>query len=84
MNVLIVLGCMNLDLALMTEQPAALTDKSSVDENRDINKWDCSNRTSLMIMKHSIPESFRGAVFDKVTTANKFLAEIEETLCKER
>ena len=34
-NVLIVLGCMNLDIALMTEQLAALTDKNSADKKRD-------------------------------------------------
>ena len=37
-NVIIVLGCMDLDLALRTEQPSSLTDKSSIEEKRDIEK----------------------------------------------
>ncbi|KAL2466677.1 hypothetical protein Adt_42528 [Abeliophyllum distichum] len=53
-NIMIVLGCMDLDLALRIEQPPALTTESSTEAKRDIEKWDRSNRISLMIMKRSI------------------------------
>ncbi|KAL2481977.1 hypothetical protein Adt_34943 [Abeliophyllum distichum] len=61
-NIMIVLGCMDLDLALRTEQPPALTTESSTEAKRDIEKWDRSNRMSLMIIKRSIPETFRGYI----------------------
>ena len=81
-NVMIVLGCMDLDLALRIERPADLTDKSSTEEKRDMEKWDRSNRMSLMIMKRGIPETFRGAVSENVTTAKEFLEEIEKRFAK--
>ncbi|KAG8480618.1 hypothetical protein CXB51_024788 [Gossypium anomalum] len=56
-HLLIVLGCMDIDLALREEQPAPLTAESTPDIKRDFERWDRSNRMSLMIMKHSIPES---------------------------
>ena len=81
-NVMIVLGCMDLDLALRIERPADLTDRSSTEEKRDMERWDRSNRMSLMIIKRGIPEAFRGAVSEKVTTANEFLEEIEKRFAK--
>ncbi|XP_024021308.1 uncharacterized protein LOC112091550 [Morus notabilis] len=81
-NVMIVLSCMDLDLALRIEQPTTLTDESSNEEKQDFEKWDCSNRMSLMIMKRGIPETFRGAVSEKVTTAKEFLEEIEKRFAK--
>lgn len=81
-NVMIVLGCMDLDLVLRVGQPAALTDKSSPEEKRDFERRDRSNRMSLMIMKQGIPKAFSGAVFDKVTTAKEFIEEIEKRFAK--
>ena len=77
-NVEIVLGCMDLDLALRIEQPASLTVASSPDDRKNYEKWDRSNRMSLMIIKRGIPEAFKGAVSEKITKAKKFLAEIEK------
>lgn len=57
---MLVLGCMDLDLALRIEQPI-LTATSSVENKRDAEKWDRSNRMSLMIIKRGVPEAFRGA-----------------------
>ena len=37
---------------------------------------------SLMIIKRSIPEAFRGAVSDEITLAKDFLAEIEKRFAK--
>ena len=81
-NVMIVLGCMDLDLVLRVGQPAALTDKSSPEEKRDFERRDRSNRMSLMITKQGIPKAFSGAVFDKVTTAKEFIEEIEKRFAK--
>ncbi|KAI9182811.1 hypothetical protein LWI28_029111 [Acer negundo] len=81
-NIEIVLGCMDLDLALRSEQPASFTDASSPDDMKNFEKWDRSNRMSLMIIKYSIPEAFRGAVSEEITKAKEFLAEIEKCFAK--
>ncbi|CAH9074220.1 unnamed protein product, partial [Cuscuta europaea] len=80
-NVMIVLGCMDLDLALRTEKPAALKDTSTLDEKREMERWERSNRMSLMIMKRAIPESFRGTMSDEAD-AKSFLAELEKCFAK--
>ncbi|KAL2513398.1 hypothetical protein Adt_18998 [Abeliophyllum distichum] len=80
-NIMIVLGCMDLDLALRTEQPPALTTESSTEAKRDIEKWNRSNRMSLMIMKRSIPETFRGSISEE-QNADKFLKDIEQRFAK--
>ena len=54
-NLQIVLGVMDLDLALRVSSPAPLTDESSFDEKRDIERWENSNRMCLMIIKKAIP-----------------------------
>ena len=77
-NMMILLGCMDIDLALRMPKPDELNKESTQEDEVYWGKWERSNRLSLMIMKRGIPESFRGAVSDKVTTANKFLTEIEK------
>ncbi|KAK9690503.1 hypothetical protein RND81_09G132700 [Saponaria officinalis] len=81
-SMLIVLGCMDLDLAIRKDCPAPLTDASSLDDKREFEKWERSNRMSLMIIKRGIPEAFRGAVSDEITDAKEFLAEIEKRFVK--
>ena len=81
-NILIVLSCMDLDLAFQIEQSVSLTDASSPDDRKNFEKWDRSNRMSLMIIKRGIPEAFRGAVSEKITKAKEFLAEIEKRFVK--
>ncbi|XP_024020129.1 uncharacterized protein LOC112091246 [Morus notabilis] len=73
-NVEIILGCMDLDLPLRTERPTATTKNPNTDK---IEKWDRFNRMSLMIMKRSISETFRGSITES-TNAKKFLKEIEQ------
>ncbi|XP_062089655.1 uncharacterized protein LOC133796191 [Humulus lupulus] len=77
-NLLIVLRCMDLDYALRDEQPASLTKESTRDEKADFARWDCSNRMSLMTMKHSIPEAFWGIESEGITKAKNLLEQIEE------
>ena len=81
-NLLIVLGFMDLDLAIRKNAPAPLTDKSTSDEKREIERWERSNRMCMMIMKKSIPEAFRGTISETVTTAKDFLVELKSGLSK--
>ncbi|KAK5795287.1 hypothetical protein PVK06_036547 [Gossypium arboreum] len=81
-HLLIVLGCMDTDLALKEEQPVPLTAKSTPDVKKDFERWDRSNCISLMIMKHNIPEAFRGTESKKITQAKGFLNEIEKLFAK--
>ena len=80
-NVEIVLGCMDLDLALRVERPASLTDVSTSDQKKDFEKWERSNRMCLMIMKRSIPETFRGDMSNE-TDAKGFLADLEKRFAR--
>ncbi|RVW80762.1 Retrovirus-related Pol polyprotein from transposon TNT 1-94 [Vitis vinifera] len=59
-HVIIVLGCMDLDYALRVDRPSDLTSASTAEQRSAMEKWERSNRMSLMIMKHSIPETIRG------------------------
>ena len=77
---MLVLGCMDLDLALRIEQPI-LTATSSVENKRDAEKWDRSNRMSLMIIKCGVPKAFRGANEQSIN-AKDFLAEIKQRFAK--
>ena len=69
----IVLGCMDFDLALRTERPTSTPEASN---EVKIEKWDRFNRMCSMIMKHSIPEAFRGFNSED-ENAKKFIDEIE-------
>lgn len=77
-NILIVFSCMDLDIALQIEQPTPFMEESSPDDNRNFEKWNCSNRMSLMIIKRGISEAFRGAVSKCIINVNEFLVEIEK------
>ncbi|RDY01942.1 hypothetical protein CR513_14665, partial [Mucuna pruriens] len=74
----IVLGCMDLDLALRVEEPIPTMDNL---QEVKIEKWERSNRMCLMIMKRSIPEAFRGSISES-QNAIKFLEEIEQFFAK--
>lgn len=73
---------MDLDLALRIDRPSTPKDSSSSEEKLEYEKWDRSNRISLMIIKRGIPEVFRGAVSDEIDTAKNFLAEMEKRFVK--
>ena len=61
-HVIIVFVCMDLDYALREDRPLDLTSASTAEQRSAMEKWERSNRMSLMIMKHSIPEAIRGAI----------------------
>ena len=71
-----------LDLALRVDQPDPLTHESTSYQKREMEKWERSNRMSLMIMKHAIPEAFRGTMSEQITTAKGFLEDIEKRFRK--
>ncbi|KAJ9536281.1 hypothetical protein OSB04_un000553 [Centaurea solstitialis] len=77
-SVEIVLGCMDLDHALRMERPNSTTENPNTDK---IEKWDRSSRMRLMIMKRSIPSTFRGSITEG-TNAKNFLKEIEQFFAK--
>lgn len=83
-NVLLVLGCMDLDYAIRKEQPASLTDESSNTDKLNFEKWERSNRLSLMMIKRSIPEAFRGGMSDDSdeVSVKDFLDELEKRFAK--
>ena len=71
-HIIIVLGCMDLDYALRVDRPLDLTSASTAEQRSTMEKWQRSNRMSLMIMKHSIPETISGAIPEE-TQAKAFL-----------
>ncbi|KAK2996943.1 hypothetical protein RJ639_026301 [Escallonia herrerae] len=73
----IILEVMDLDYALRVDAPAALTAESSTEQKAAYEKWERSNRISLMIMKGSITTAIRGAIPDS-DNAKLYLAHIEE------
>ncbi|RVW93240.1 Retrovirus-related Pol polyprotein from transposon TNT 1-94 [Vitis vinifera] len=79
---MILLGCMDIDLALRMPKPDELNEQSTQEDEVYWGKWERSNRLSLMIMKRGIPEAFRGVVTDEVTNASDFLAEIQKRFAK--
>ncbi|KAJ9171116.1 hypothetical protein P3X46_019164 [Hevea brasiliensis] len=81
-SVMITLGVMDLDLALRVSKPTNITDKSTSDEKREMEKWEKSNRISLMVIKHAIPKAFRGTMSDQVDTAKAFLEDLEKRFAK--
>ena len=72
-NLQIVLGVIDLDLALRVSSPAPLTVESSSNEKSDIKRWEKSNHMCLMIIKKAILEAFRGIIFETIKTTKEFL-----------
>ncbi|KAG6487836.1 hypothetical protein ZIOFF_056572 [Zingiber officinale] len=68
---------MDLDYALWVDKPTPLSDTSTPDEKSAYEKWERSNRLSLMIMKGSISSDIRGGMPD-FENAKDFLDSIEE------
>ncbi|KAF2318093.1 hypothetical protein GH714_041438 [Hevea brasiliensis] len=73
---------MDLDLALRVPKLANLTNKSTSDEKREMEKWEKSNRIRHMVIKLAIPEAFRGTMSDQVDTAKAFLEDLEKRFAK--
>ncbi|XP_028057285.1 uncharacterized protein LOC114261242 [Camellia sinensis] len=61
-KILLTLGCMDLDLALSVDEPLETTNESSAAEKSAYDKWERSNRLSLMLIKSHISQSIRGSI----------------------
>ncbi|GAV57329.1 UBN2_2 domain-containing protein [Cephalotus follicularis] len=72
-----VLGVMDLDHALQTDTPATITAQNTIEQKAAYEKWERSNRMSLMIMNSSISITIRGAIPDSHNTKT-YLASVEE------
>ena len=73
---------MDLDLVFRVDSPAPVFDLSTSDQKREFERWERSNRMCMMIIKRAIPEAFRGAMSDDITTAKAFLTDIEKRFVK--
>ena len=76
-NLLLTLGCLELDLALRENEPPALTKKSTPLEIAKHEWWERSNHLSLMFMKSHVSKGIRGSILE-CTKAKTFLKAVEE------
>jgi len=79
----ICLGVLELDHAFCMDAPTPPTTTSSNELKANYEKWERSNRMSLMIMKSSITPTIRGAIpekdsANKTFNAKEYLASVEE------
>ena len=81
-HLLLVFGCINIDIALREEQPIPLTAKNTPYVKRNFERWDRSNLLSLMILKHNILEAFKGIESEKITQAKVSLTKLRNVLLK--
>ncbi|GAV61953.1 hypothetical protein CFOL_v3_05478 [Cephalotus follicularis] len=58
----IVFGVMDLDHTLRIDITVAITAQSTIEQRAAYEKWERSNRMSLMIMKSSMSVAIRGAI----------------------
>ncbi|XP_070017023.1 uncharacterized protein [Nicotiana sylvestris] len=71
------LGVMDLDLALLNDKPAAITDSSSADEKSFHKAWERSNRLSLMFMRMNIANNIKSTI-PQTESAREYLKFVEE------
>ena len=76
-HITILVRCTDLDYVIQTEQPPTLTNDNIMEQKANFEKWERSNRMSLMIIKHSIPNTIRGAVPEE-KNAKSFLRQIAD------
>ncbi|XP_068340490.1 uncharacterized protein [Pyrus communis] len=58
----IVLGMMDLDLALRDDEPAPVDENLTTDQRLKFKKWEKANRMSLMVMKRAMGETVMGGI----------------------
>ena len=88
-RVLLHLGWMDIDYAIKKDEPPAITETSESDAVDLYEKWERSNRFSVMFIKTNISDSIRGsvdqhdkfrdllkAIDEQFTTSEKLLASI--------
>ncbi|XP_008777266.1 uncharacterized protein LOC103697225 [Phoenix dactylifera] len=68
---------MNLDLALYVDEPPIPTESSSPTDKASYERWEQSNRLSLILIKSHISKGIRGSIPDYYK-AKDFMKAIEE------
>ncbi|KAL3630438.1 hypothetical protein CASFOL_023422 [Castilleja foliolosa] len=76
-RVLLQLGWMDIDYAIRKDEPSSITEASSPDKVDLYEKWERSNRLSVMFIKTKICASIRGSV-DKHNNVRDLLKAIDE------
>ncbi|XP_070004191.1 uncharacterized protein [Nicotiana sylvestris] len=71
---------MDLDLALLNDKPAAITDSSSADEKSFHKAWEHSNRLSLMFMRMNIANNIKNTI-PQTESGRECLKFVEERFC---
>ncbi|KAH7855913.1 hypothetical protein Vadar_030537 [Vaccinium darrowii] len=76
-KVLLALGCMDLDLAMREDEPTKPTNESSTAVKVAYERWERSNRLSLMLIKSHVSASIRNSIpsCDKVKDYMKAIEE---------
>ncbi|XP_075111914.1 uncharacterized protein LOC142182024 [Nicotiana tabacum] len=76
-KVLLTLGCSDMDLALRVEEQPIPKESSTPEDKAKYERWERSNRLSLMLIKANISQSIKGSIpnSDKVKT---YMKEIDE------
>ena len=74
---LLTLGCMNLDLAHRIDESAIPTESSTQIEKASYERWERSNRLSLMFIKSSIRKSIRDSILE-CAKVKEYLKAIEQ------
>ena len=68
---------MDLDLAILEEKPATITDASSNEEKSHYKAWERSNRLSLMLMRMTVANSIK-TTLPKIESAKRFMGLVGE------
>ena len=74
---LLALGCMDLDLALRIDEPETPTEQSTQANCALYERWERSNRLSMMVIKTHISQSIRGSI-PECRTVKELMGAIDE------
>ena len=74
---LLSLGCMDLDLALRIDEPETPTEQSTQANCALYERWERSNRLSMMVIKTHISQSIRGSI-PECRTVKELMGAIDE------
>ena len=76
-RIIFTLGCMEIDTTLREEGPPIPTEFSMPEEKKLHEKWERSNRLSLLLMQSHISRKIRGSIPNS-KTAKEFMTAVEE------
>ena len=71
------LGVLDLDIALGSKKPSALSDISSAEEKALYKAWEKSNRLSIIFMRMAIANNIK-TTLPKTDSAKEFLSNVED------